>query len=355
MKILLTTQVFEPSVGGVEEISRLLAQAFSNAGHEVCVSTQTLAQNEGAAAYRVSRGSSWSVLRRKVKEADVCLMLGGPSLRNAAAVLTTRRPIVISHQIPYEKFSYSLTPKAALTSIKYLSKTALSKYSTNIFASTYMKDQTNLNGYVIRNPFDSDRFVGYSHIRKQRDIVFVGRMIPDKGAMKLAEALALLATQDELRTATFVGDGPERVDVEEFVRGCGLGGFVEFKGLMRGDALAEEVARHRVMVVPSIWPEPFGIVALEGMAAGCAVIGSCVGGLPEAIGEGGMVIPPDSAQTIASGVREILDNHDLRKKFHKKAQDHIARHRPDIIAAEYITVMERAIQVYISPNRRPCI
>jgi glycogen(starch) synthase len=81
-----------------------------------------------------------------------------------------------------------------------------------------------------------------------------------------------------------IGEGPCRNDLEERVRKLGLADQVEFLGAIVGEPLVNILNRHKILVVPSSWNEPFGIVALEGIACGCMVIGSSGGGLPEAIG-----------------------------------------------------------------------
>ena len=67
-------------------------------------------------------------------------------------------------------------------------------------------------------------------------------------------------------------------------RALSLAENVSFVGPKSGDGLAEILNQHQILVVPSRWAEPFGIVAVEGIACGCVVVGSVAGGLPEAIG-----------------------------------------------------------------------
>lgn len=59
---------------------------------------------------------------------------------------------------------------------------------------------------------------------------------------------------------------------------------VEFVGSLARSDVAQLMATTRCLVVPSLWQEPFGIVALEALASGCTVIASRIGGLTEAGG-----------------------------------------------------------------------
>ena len=63
-----------------------------------------------------------------------------------------------------------------------------------------------------------------------------------------------------------------------------------------------------VLVVPSKWPEPFGMVCIEGMASGCAVVASTAGALPEIIDNGttGLLVRPGDVDELASAIRELL-------------------------------------------------
>jgi glycosyltransferase involved in cell wall biosynthesis len=68
-----------------------------------------------------------------------------------------------------------------------------------------------------------------------------------------------------------------------------------------------------VVVVPSIKPEPFGLVALEGMAAGCAIIAANHGGLSEIVvdGETGTLVEPGSIESLAAAIERYLDDSSL--------------------------------------------
>ena len=62
------------------------------------------------------------------------------------------------------------------------------------------------------------------------------------------------------------------------------------------------MARAAIVVVPSRWPEPFGLAALEAMACGAAVLAAPRGGLPEVVGAVGVPIDPDAPETIAEAI-----------------------------------------------------
>jgi len=75
--------------------------------------------------------------------------------------------------------------------------------------------------------------------------------------------------------------------------------------------------RSLIGIVPSLWPEPFGIVVIEAMAAGCPVIASRAGGIPEIVndGETGILFPPGDVQSLQNALERLLGDHALRERM----------------------------------------
>ena len=156
------------------------------------------------------------------------------------------------------------------------------------------------------------------------DIVFVGRLVSDKGVTDLIDALGQLGQAGFRPRLSIVGDGPERPAILTRVGELGLGPQVTFTGIKLGSDLARFVARHRVLAVPSRWAEPFGIVALEGIACGCVVVGTSLGGLPEAIGPCGVTVPNADTSAMARALRSLLEDDSLRAGYRSCAPVHLA-------------------------------
>lgn len=114
--------------------------------------------------------------------------------------------------------------------------------------------------------------------RKPGNIAFVGRLTYDKGVHHLISAMRFLGPQFRLR---IVGDGWYRKTLVDQVTAFGLTDRIEFAGEKSGMALISEFERANVVVVPSVIPEPWGLVVGEACAAGAAVVVSNAGGLPE--------------------------------------------------------------------------
>jgi glycosyltransferase involved in cell wall biosynthesis len=106
-------------------------------------------------------------------------------------------------------------------------------------------------------------------------------------------------------------------------------------------ALARLLNRHRVLVVPSLCAEGFGLAALEGIACGCVVLGSKVGGLPEAIGCCGATFRADDAEELAEMLGEMLRSPEQLERFRTDAEQHLEKHRPDAVARRYLESLLR--------------
>ena len=102
------------------------------------------------------------------------------------------------------------------------------------------------------------------------------------------------------------GEEERERDLRADVAHRGLEDVVEVWGFVPEPGPA--FARAAVVVVPSTWPEPFGMVALEAMRAGCAVVGSAHGGLPEIVvaGETGLLAPPGDAVALTAALERLL-------------------------------------------------
>jgi len=136
-----------------------------------------------------------------------------------------------------------------------------------------------------------------------------------------------------------IGSGPEEANLREL--GKDLGVRVRFVGQLQGEELVRELNRHEVLVVPSRWAEPFGNVALEGMACGCVVIGSRGGGLPDALGQGGLLFERGSASDLAGVLSGVFESPELRQSLRKKATEHLRMHTEDVVGARYLSIVRQ--------------
>ena len=132
-------------------------------------------------------------------------------------------------------------------------------------------------------------------------VLFAGRLERYKGVEVLIEAMKEYP-ETKLK---IVGNGPDESRLRSLSDGMTN---IEFAGFMRGDALWEEMRQARVVVVPSVWHEPFGLVALEAMSNSTPVIVSDRGGLQEILEEGisGSVYNADDSYDLVRALSPYL-------------------------------------------------
>jgi glycosyltransferase involved in cell wall biosynthesis len=119
---------------------------------------------------------------------------------------------------------------------------------------------------------------------------------------------------------------------------------VRLTGPLSGEELVRELNRHEILAVPSLWAEPFGNVALEGLACGCVVVGSNDGGLPDAIGPAGLLFERGNVADLATQLRRLLTDSRLRQSLREKAPVHLEARREEVVCSEYLRILERVAQ-----------
>jgi glycogen synthase len=331
MKILISSHAFAPSLGGIETVSRLLAHEFVTFGHEVTVITQTPGGEEQG--LRVVRRPSGKQMVRLANECDV-FWQNNLSLRTLWPVLLQTRPVVVTHQ-----GSYCLQPSGFDGALRL--KRAIARRLTEVAISEFIANCFDKRPVVIPNPYDARVFRNEkAEGARLRELLFVGRMVSEKGLDILLEALGRLRKRGLHPSLTIVGAGPTLELMQKLVANLDLRDQVTFAGPQSGHELAITFAAHRLLVVPSRYEEPFGVVALEGIACGCVVVGSRGGGLPEAIGRCGVTFPNADPEALAGTLEELLRRPDEDHRFLKNAPEHLGHFLPGTIANRYLELFQ---------------
>jgi len=336
LRILFSSYAFSPSVGGIESVSATLAAEFTRAGHEIQLVTETSSDDALRWPFPVFRRPTAGKLWQATRWCDVALH-NNISLSLGWPLLAVRRPWVIAHQ------TWISRPNGTISGLDRL-KTALLRCATNIAISEAIATALPVNSAVIGNPYDAGSFKRMPDIERSKDLIFVGRLVSDKGVDLLLEALAALQQEGLRPELTIVGNGPEEESLRGLAERLGIAEQVTFSGTKRGDGLVRELNRHRVLVVPSRWKEPFGVVALEGIACGCVVVGSTGGGLPDAIGPCGLTFPSGEPLALAAVLHRVLTDEALCAGLLQNAAFHLEAHRPDRVAGQYLKILEAAVR-----------
>lgn len=327
MKIAMTTVPFLPQIGGMETVAALVARELVKLGCEVKVATKTpsdLALRDG---YQIVCQPQMAELLAIFRWADVCF-LHGPSMKLGWPVLLGLRRCFVVHHV-WMSDDHGLGR---------LLRLLLLKRCRNLAVSQVLASSVPARCGLVPNPYDNEVFRLMPEVERSRDIVFLGRLTPEKGADLVIEALDLLRQSGLTPTFTVIGDGPEKSALVSQVARLRLEEQVRFLGQLSGAPLAEELNRHRIMVVPSRWDEPYGIVALEGIACGCVVVGSSGGGLPEAVGPCGLTFPNGNVVEMASHITNLLRDPGLARGLLSGGAQHLQPHRPSAVAQRYLAL-----------------
>ena len=335
MKILFSSYLFHPSVGGTELVSKILAEEFASAGHEVHVITQTPGEEIVGANYRLTRRPSIANLFSLLRWSDLFFQ-NNISLRSLIPALFLRKKTLVVHQ------TWLVNPRGQITWNNWL-KRALLPCVTNVAISKSVADSIGGRSVVIGNPYDDKIFRLRSDVRRDKDLAFVGRLVSDKGADLLLRAMKLLQDDNLLPDLTIVGSGPEESNLRRLSVELALDRQVTFVGQRTGPALAEFLNRRRILVVPSRWSEPFGIVALEGIASGCVVVGSAKGGLKEAIGPCGVTFENENIPALAEQLKRLLSDPNLQTNLREHAAEHLVKFQANAVSAAYLRLMEEML------------
>lgn len=332
MRILIYSPAFFPSVGGLELMAKLLGAELTALG--CCVRLVTKTPDSLAIKYpfEVVRSPSYADLLRLYRESDVILHMN-VSLKALWPFVFVRRPFVISHQGPYRRATGSLGIRDRL---KYLS----SRFATNIACSKAVRIDLPACSEVIWNGYDDHLFRLLSGDRVN-DLVFVGRLVSEKGPDLLLRSLVQLRAGGLKPSLSIAGYGPEERALRSYCRENRLQDQVTFEGKLTGVDLVALMNKCKIMVVPSR-SEGFGIVALEGIACGCAVVASDTGGLPEAIGECGITFRSGDGSDLSRALKWLMTDQDRMKLMLSTRDAHLGRFKRREVAKQYFAVIERA-------------
>ncbi|MEH2250263.1 glycosyltransferase family 4 protein [Nostoc sp.] len=335
MKILIYSPLFYPSIGGLETIISTSAYEFTHQGHEVKLISQTPATDSKKFPFEVIRQPKIRQVLKLTQWCDIYLQ-GCVSLKGLWPLMFISKPLVITHQTWYRSLDGSMNWQNRL-------KHMVTHFATNISASHALAKSIPAASSVIPNSYSEDIFYEMPEVYRSQELVFLGRLVSDKGVNLLIEALAQLKKMGLTPKLTIIGSGPEESKLRQQAKDLEITKQVNFAGIKVEYELVKLLNSHQIMVVPSIWDEPFGIVALEGIACGCVVVGSEGGGLKDAIGPCGVTFPNANVERLTHIIFDLLSHPEKLTVYREKAGAHLADHTSKAVAAAYLKILERLI------------
>ncbi|MGH2467322.1 MAG: glycosyltransferase family 4 protein [Candidatus Limnocylindrales bacterium] len=173
---------------------------------------------------------------------------------------------------------------------------------------------------VIPNGVDLPRYQDAQPIERWQDgtlnILFVGRFESRKGLLILLKAYRTVRRSGRACRLLVIGAGPQEREIRRYVATRGLRG-VELLGGVMDEEKARYFATADVFVSPATGQESFGLVLLEAMAAGTAIVCSDIHGYKGVVrrDEQALLVPPRDASALAKAIARLLDDPDLRARL----------------------------------------
>ena len=374
LTVALFASAYYPHVGGVEELVRQLAHSYRRKGIRAIVLTNrwprtlpAFETHERTAVYRLAMRTpepdlrarityylSHLAIRRQVlailrrHQVDVihvqCVSSNGLYAYHASKalglplVVTTQGERTMDATQIYQHSSFlNGVLRSLLDDADYIS--ACSRDTLEDMERYYGKPFAE-RASVIYNGIetaDFERAEPFAHPRPY--ILGIGRLVEQKGFDVLIEAFA--RANVEGCDLIIAGEGTQRAALEKLAASLGVADRVIFPGRADRPTAASLFKGALFFVLPSR-QEPMGIVNLEAMAAGKAIIASRVGGVPEIVldGETGLLVPGSDAESLASAIRRLANDDELRTRLATAGNARAQEFAWNAIAGQYVKIYE---------------
>lgn len=335
MNVLTYAERYYPHIGGIETVSRNIVEYLAGVGANVRVVTRYESDIPDPPAYSIVRNPSRDKLKRLVDEADIVHMHSFEGYLFFLALLKRKIVIMSYHDVTMicprgvkwrmnepcmvEASLGNCLPclvadkrgKVVRRLLRPMIKSLLSLLvDANICMSPYATRKYRLaKKREILSGIDTTLFRPPEKKAKNPAPVFlfVGRLIEGKGCQTLIEALGEIRKLGRETRLHVCGDGEYRAELENIARSFGMGGAVIFHGNVEGEELVSVIQQADICVVPSLFVEYFGLVAIEAMACGLPVIGVDDGGLGEIVRDVGLSFKRADVNDLKKQILKLLD------------------------------------------------
>lgn len=224
-----------------------------------------------------------------------------------------------------EKCCYGRSPLRHITGLRNVYST-ISTYSSIrvLVGSQFMRERLGANGIPAGNinvlpPVLNRRDrLTYSRPKHSTHVLFAGRITAEKGLMHLIRALNTIG---EVWHLTIAGDGPDRPNCERLAAELGLQEQTDFVGWLPAGDMSLLYQQCAFVVVPSLWPEPYGRIGAEAFSHGRPVVAFGVGGIPDWLesGQTGYLARPNDIADLAEKVALLLHSPEEQERMGRNA------------------------------------
>ncbi len=330
MRLLFWTAVYWPYIGGIQVFSSMLLAALRGRGHEVAVVTSHGSldlpdedTHEGVPIHRMPFQSA-------LMDRDLAAFM--EARRRVAGVKASFAPEVVhinfsdpgvlfhletaaAHPVPFLVTIHAL-PKHAVWLDTLLGRMLREAGWVVAVSEAMMADLSTLapeiagRSSVIYNGIETPALALAPRPLDAPRLVCLGRVVRDKGFDVALAAFAELAPRFPEARLVVAGDGPARPELEAQAQALGVADAVEFPGWVAPERVSELMNSATLVIMPSRWEEPFGLVAVEAALMARPVVASRVGGLAEVVadGETGLLVDKEDPAALARAVARLLED-----------------------------------------------
>ena len=394
LKILMMTWEYPPRIiGGISRVVEGLSRALATVGHEVHVVTPEMPgspledNDQGVFIHRVRIESptpsfhSWVLMMNhylakrvgrlinEIGNFDIVHVHDWLVLPSGSETKAFGNSTMVStlHSLEYKRSGGVNTPESKM--VDSLEWWITFESALIIVCSMSMKNDT-ITGFgvpedkiwIIPIGVDAEKFrkchpdresvrAKYGAYHGEKLILFVGRLTQQKGCEYLIQAIPQISKQFNTKLVV-VGDGSYREELESIAKASD-GHKIRFTGFLPDNDLTELFLCADVLVIPSIY-EPFGVVALEAMAAGLPIVASNVDGLGEIVvhERNGILVYPKDTSSIAWGISRIFSDSTNTQRLIENANNDIrTRFSWDAVAGLTLDLYRKALLIESSRKR----
>jgi glycosyltransferase involved in cell wall biosynthesis len=358
LRVLLVTPFFTPQTGGVTTYIEDLRRILSARGHEVYVlrdgeseSIRQCPRNSDARVFEFSMRPFWCP-EAPIKGALAFIVYFLPTIWVLTRFVRQHRFQILCLEYPLGYMSYfsilrlwtrvkliaglhgddvrslSLRPRCEQWLVKSIVRSADCVLT---HSRSMLRDAEHVIGQLRRRqdciPYGVDSEQMLRHASESRAvfpgkyILTVAKLYSRKGLDVLLASIVQLKHLHQDYKFVIAGDGPEEDTLRQRAAELGLGDVVVFTGYVKSDAIPTLVRDCDFFVLPSR-SEPFGIVLLEAMAFGKAVVATRVGGIPEFVTDGvnGILVPSEDSKALAQAITLVAGNEELRNNLGRRGR-----------------------------------